>query len=54
VASLWPTPGSDVFAYFNNDHSGCALRDAGTFARLTADAGMTPTIAPDPTSIRVG
>ena len=54
VASLWPAAGADVFAYFNNDHGGCALRDSGSFARLAVDAGLAPTAAPDPTSIPVG
>lgn len=45
---------ADVFAYFNNDHAGCALRDAGTFADLARAAGLEPTRAPDPASIRVG
>jgi len=54
VTALWPDPTDDVFAYFNNDHAGCALRDAGTFARLSAGAGLSPTRAPDPASIPVG
>ena len=28
---------STVFAYFNNDHSGCALRDAAVYGRQLAD-----------------
>jgi uncharacterized protein YecE (DUF72 family) len=44
----------DLFAYFNNDHAGCALRDAGVFARLAAGAGFEPTSTPDPESIVVG
>ena len=27
---------ADGYVYFNNDHQGCALRDAGMFARLLA------------------
>jgi uncharacterized protein YecE (DUF72 family) len=50
-----PLPASaDTFAYFNNDHAACALRDAGVFARLAEGAGLFPTMAPDPASIRVG
>jgi uncharacterized protein YecE (DUF72 family) len=45
---------ADLFAYFNNDHAGCALRDAGVFARLAAGAGFEPTSTPDPESIVVG
>ena len=37
---------ADGYVYFNNDHQGCALRDAGIFARLLAlndvDTGRTP------------
>ena len=32
-------PAATVFAYFNNDHAGCALRDAAVFGRLLGDAG---------------
>ncbi|HEV7605407.1 MAG TPA: DUF72 domain-containing protein [Candidatus Limnocylindrales bacterium] len=35
-------PGADGYAYFNNDHRGCALRDAATFARLVGAAGLDP------------
>ncbi|HYL39905.1 MAG TPA: DUF72 domain-containing protein [Candidatus Binatus sp.] len=44
----------DVFAYFNNDHAGCALRDAGRIAELARERGLRPTSAPDPSSVRVG
>ncbi len=47
-------PDADVYAYFNNDHAGCALRDAGTFARLAHGAGLEPTSTPDPGTIPVG
>lgn len=44
-------PQADAFAYFNNDHQGCALRDAGTFGRLLArdgvDVGLVPAISED-------
>jgi uncharacterized protein YecE (DUF72 family) len=53
VANGWP-PGSEVFAYFNNDHNGCALRDAGLFAGLGAEHGLRPTRTPKPASIAVG
>jgi uncharacterized protein YecE (DUF72 family) len=36
-------PEADVFAYFNNDPRACAIRDAGTFARLAEAAGLRPT-----------
>ena len=42
---------ADAFAYFNNDHQGCALRDAGTFGRLLArdgvDVGLVPAVSED-------
>jgi uncharacterized protein YecE (DUF72 family) len=31
---------ADAFAYFNNDHLGCALRDAAVFARLVGRSGV--------------
>jgi len=41
-------PADDVYAYFNNDHLACAVRDAGVFARLCREAGLdaTPVTAP--------
>ena len=37
-------PGSeDVYVYFNNDHGGCAVRDARTFADLCREAGLEAT-----------
>ncbi|MCZ7414991.1 MULTISPECIES: DUF72 domain-containing protein [unclassified Streptomyces] len=38
IADAWP-PGAEVFAYFNNDHGGAAVLDAGLFARFTAAPG---------------
>jgi uncharacterized protein YecE (DUF72 family) len=38
VASAWPGPGP-VYAYFNNDQEGAAVRDADAFAGLTAARG---------------
>jgi uncharacterized protein YecE (DUF72 family) len=35
------TPGDhDSYAFFNNDHQGCALRDAAVFARLLRNEGI--------------
>lgn len=45
LAALWPEP-ADVFAYFNNDAHGCALRDAITLARLAERSGLNPTRVP--------
>jgi uncharacterized protein YecE (DUF72 family) len=53
VRAAFP-PTADAFAYFNNDAHACALRDAGVFARLAADAGLRPTLTPRSTSIAVG
>jgi len=47
-------PEKDVFAYFNNDHNGCAPRDAGVFAELARKAGLEPTRTPDPKALSVG
>jgi uncharacterized protein YecE (DUF72 family) len=42
---------AEAFAYFNNDHQGCALRDAAAFGRLLAgdgiDVGLVPAINDD-------
>jgi uncharacterized protein YecE (DUF72 family) len=36
----------DVYVYFNNDHGGCAVRDAHRFALASAHAGLSPTRVP--------
>jgi uncharacterized protein YecE (DUF72 family) len=54
IASLWPDPAANVFAYFNNDGYGCALQDAGRFARAAAPAGLEPTTTGTAESIPVG
>src|ERR1700704_499483 len=46
VAETWGTR-DDVYAYFNNDHGGYAVRDAITFASLAQNAGLRPTRVPD-------
>jgi uncharacterized protein YecE (DUF72 family) len=46
VRELWGGE-PDGYAYFNNDHAGCALRDAATFARLLSGAGVAIGRAPD-------
>jgi uncharacterized protein YecE (DUF72 family) len=45
LAELWG-PDDDVFAYFNNDQGGCAVRDAHRFALATGHAGLRPTRVP--------
>jgi len=41
----------DVYAYFNNDYFGCAVRDAGVFERLCAEVGLDPTPVTAPVTI---
>ena len=46
-----PTAGdtsADGYVYFNNDHRGCALRDAAMFARLLAVNNVETGRRPDP------
>jgi uncharacterized protein YecE (DUF72 family) len=45
VAATWDA-GADVFAYFNNDAAGYAIRDAILFAELARAAGLSPTRVP--------
>ncbi|MDP9453064.1 MAG: DUF72 domain-containing protein [Actinomycetota bacterium] len=45
LAERWPE-GEDVFAYFNNDPRGCAVRDAVRFAHLARRAGLQPSRVP--------
>ncbi len=53
LAHLWP-PGAEVFAYFNNDTSGCAPRDARRLAAIARRAGLAPTRVPGATETPVG
>lgn len=52
LASLF-SPRDDVFAFFNNDAYGCALRDAVAFARAAARAGLSPTHVPAPREVKI-
>ena len=54
VRAAWGGADADVYLYWNNDHRGCAPRDAGTFAELAARAGLAVTRAPDPGELPVG
>ncbi len=45
IAARW-TPGQDVYAYFNNDAGGAAVRDAVRFAERMRRAGGTTTRVP--------
>jgi uncharacterized protein YecE (DUF72 family) len=54
LASMWPDRAADVFAYFNNDGYGCALRDAGRFESVVAEVGLDPTTTGTAESTTVG
>jgi uncharacterized protein YecE (DUF72 family) len=45
LARLWKDD-ETVHAYFNNDHGGCAVRDAHRFASAVRRAGLTPSRVP--------
>ena len=45
IAETWK-PAEDVYAYFNNDAFGYAIKDAVTFAELASEAGLSPTRVP--------
>jgi uncharacterized protein YecE (DUF72 family) len=55
LEELWPDrDGGEVYAYFNNDTGGCAVRDAIVFARLARDAGMSVSRVPSLDEAPVG
>lgn len=43
-----------VYAYFNNDQGGCAVRDARLFAAALGAVGLKPTRVPGPDEAAVG
>ena len=45
IAGSWSRE-EDVYAFFNNDPRGCALRDAHVFAEEVQGVGLTPTRVP--------
>jgi uncharacterized protein YecE (DUF72 family) len=45
IAGLW-SPAEDVYAFFNNDPLGCAVRDAVRFAGHASRSGLRPTRVP--------
>jgi uncharacterized protein YecE (DUF72 family) len=47
ICELW-TDREDVFAYFNNDHAGCALRDVARLGQLLDQRGRSRTRAEVP------
>jgi uncharacterized protein YecE (DUF72 family) len=54
IRAAWPDDAADVFLYWNNDHRGCAPRNAARFAELAADSGPVVTRAPRPEELPVG
>ena len=46
-------PDEDVYAFFNNDPRGCAVRDARLFALALARHGLKPTRVPGPRDVHV-
>lgn len=53
IAGLWG-PDEDVYAYFNNDPQGCALRDAIVFAEEAAKLGYETTRVPPHSDVTIG
>jgi uncharacterized protein YecE (DUF72 family) len=53
VRAGWPGD-ADAYLYWNNDHLGCAPRDAAVFADLARRAGVGVSRAPDPAELPVG
>ncbi len=52
LAEVWG-PRAEIYAYFNNDPQGCAVRDARLFAGAAAAAGLAPTRVPAETETPV-
>ncbi len=53
IADLWDDR-ADVYAFFNNDPEGCAVRDARVFAGAAERAGLAPTRVPGAAETNVG
>jgi uncharacterized protein YecE (DUF72 family) len=52
IAGLWSRD-EDVYAFFNNDPRGCALRDASVFAEEAEEAGLLPTRVPTRDEVKI-
>jgi uncharacterized protein YecE (DUF72 family) len=52
IAGQWSMD-EDVYAFFNNDPRGCALRDAAVFAEEAEAAGLRPTRVPRRDEVRI-
>lgn len=53
LATLWESD-ADLYAYFNNDTTGCAPRDARRFALAARSVGLHPTRVPSPARTPLG
>lgn len=53
LADLWDDS-ADVYAFFNNDPEGCAVRDARAFAGAAERAGLSATRVPGAAETKVG
>jgi uncharacterized protein YecE (DUF72 family) len=53
LAGLWPA-GEEVYAFFNNDPKGCAVRDAVSLGRRARVAGWETTRVPEAGEVAVG
>jgi uncharacterized protein YecE (DUF72 family) len=53
IRAAWPDD-QDAFLYWNNDFRGCAPHDAGFFAAIAREVGLSVTRAPAPDSLPVG
>ncbi|MGH9093742.1 MAG: DUF72 domain-containing protein [Acidimicrobiales bacterium] len=53
LATRWDGD-ADIYAYFNNDATGCAPRDARRFALAVRSVGLSPTRVPAPAQTPVG
>ena len=52
LRDLWD-PSADVYAFFNNDHRACAVRDARQLALAARRMGMEPTRVPAARDVQV-
>jgi uncharacterized protein YecE (DUF72 family) len=52
LADTWGED-ADVFAFFNNDERGCAVRDATALATAAGRTGLSPTRVPETGEVRV-
>jgi uncharacterized protein YecE (DUF72 family) len=52
IGRVWPEP-CEVYAFFNNDAGGCAVRDARLFALAAERVGLAPTGVPPAADVHV-